>query len=71
MKDEELLIDISKSLAKFANSTNREVIELAAAKHTQVFSIMCDLLCHKNQEVFKEALSYVGGIMSIDDNWSN
>ena len=31
---------------------------------------MCDLLCHKNQEVFKEALNYIGGIMAIDDEWT-
>jgi hypothetical protein len=71
LNNDEVLQDITKGLSKLSGSNNHKVLEIAAAKHTGLFGIMCDLLCHKNQEVFKEALVYVGGIMSAEDEWTN
>jgi hypothetical protein len=47
------------------------VLDIVSAKHTPLVSNMSDLLAHKNLDIYKDALRYIGGIMSIEDEWSD
>lgn len=46
--DEDMLAETAKGLAKLAGSNDPAIIEIVAAKHTKLITIMSDLLCHKN-----------------------
>jgi hypothetical protein len=58
-----------KGLARIASSGNPEVTDIVAAKNTNLMGCVCDLLCHKNSDIFREALRYVGGVSSADDDY--
>lgn len=64
--DELALLDLVKGLSKLSEITENDVINVLNSK-PGLIEMMCDLLTHKNIEISKSALRFIGGSLSVDN----
>ena len=56
-----------KGLSKLSELSENDVINILNSK-PGLIEMMCDLLSHKNIEISKSALRFIGGSLSVDND---